>query len=81
MCRILNEYFADSDEWHPLGASMDKPIEGGFGEYVQNNFDKLSSRHASAIAAILVNEGLVLAKGKKPIYLKRNPQKKIDLKV
>lgn len=68
---IMNKFFANSIEWYPLGASMDKPIKGGFGEYIKDNIPSLTPRHASAIAAILYNENLISVKGKKPIYLKK----------
>jgi len=46
------------------GFSMTDPTSGGFGEWIQNNCAKLNSvsltpRHASFIAAILVNEGYI----------------------
>ncbi|MCY6372406.1 hypothetical protein [Clostridium ganghwense] len=69
---ILNNFFIDSEEWYLLGSSMDNPIKGGLGEYVQNHIRSLTPRHASAIAAILYNENLVSIKGKKPIYLKKS---------
>lgn len=69
---ILNNFFIDPDKWYSLGASMDNPVKGGLGEYIKNNIDKLTSRHASAIAAILYNEHLISIKGKKPIYLRKN---------
>lgn len=68
---IMNDFFVDSNEWYPLGASMDKPIKGGLGEYVKDNIPFLTPRHASAIAAILYNENLISVKGKKPLYLKK----------
>lgn len=68
---IMNKFFTDSNEWYSLGASMDKPIKGGLGEYVKENIPSLTSRHASAIAAILYNENLIYVKGKKPLYLKK----------
>jgi hypothetical protein len=48
----------------PGGFNMDNPTEGGLGEWVRDNSgrlntERLSSRHASFIAAILVNEGFV----------------------
>ena len=68
---ILNSYFKDSDAWYPLGASMDNPIVGGFGEYIQKNIPSLTPRHASAIAAIMVDDNLIDHKGKKPIMLRK----------
>lgn len=69
---ILNNYFKDIKTWYPLGASMDNPIIGGLGEYIQNNFPSLTPRHASAIAAIMVDDNLIIHKGKKPIMLRKN---------
>ena len=66
---ILKNYFKNATIWYPLGASMDNPIEGGLGEYVQSK-TKLTPRYASAIAAIMVHENLLGTKGKKPIKLK-----------
>ena len=48
----------------PGGFSMTMPTQGGLGEWVQNNSPnlnpvRLSPRHASFIAAIMVNEGLI----------------------
>ncbi len=68
---ILNKYFIDENNWYPLGANMDKPISGGLGEFLTKNFEKLTPRHASAIAAIMHNENLILAKEKKLILLKK----------
>lgn len=56
---ILNNYFINVDIWSPLGASMTDQTQGGLGEYISNNINNLTSRHASAIAPILVNEGLI----------------------
>ncbi|MCF8001713.1 MAG: hypothetical protein K9K76_07660 [Halanaerobiales bacterium] len=67
---ILNQFFVD-DEWYPLGSSMTNPMEDGLGNFIANNFDNLTSRHASAIAAILVNENLIANEGAKPIKLKK----------
>lgn len=51
---------------------MDNPIKGGLGEFIKNNIYKLTSRHASAIAAILYNEHYISIRGKKPIYIRKN---------
>jgi hypothetical protein len=67
---ILHKYFAEQDRWYQLGASMDNPIKGGLGEFIQDNYWGFTPRHASAIAAILVNENLLSFRGKKPIELK-----------
>lgn len=68
---ILDQYFIDPNSWYPLGASADKPIKGGLGEFIQNNFRGYTPRHASSIAAIMVEEGLLANRGKKPIVLKK----------
>jgi len=69
--KILNEFFIDADKWYLLGASMTVPIRGGLGEYVSKISTSFSPRHASAIAAIMVNEKHLIHKGIKPIELKR----------
>ncbi|WP_164473093.1 hypothetical protein [Clostridium sp. E02] len=38
---------------------MDNPTLGGLGEYISENNKKFTSRYASAIAPIMVNEGFV----------------------
>ena len=58
---ILNEF---RGRRIPGGFSMTSPTPGGLGEWVQLNSPNLntihlSPRHASFIAAILVNEGLI----------------------
>lgn len=66
---ILNDYFA-TDNWYPLGASMDNPTKGGLGEYMQNKFNK-NPRTASAIAAILVYLQIIEYKVNRTIYLRK----------
>jgi hypothetical protein len=61
---ILNNFFKNFENWYILGASMDDPIIGGLGEYVQKNFPPLTPRHASAIAAIMAHYNLIDFKGK-----------------
>lgn len=68
---ILDKYFVDENNWYPLGASMTKPMNGGLGEFLKENFKKFTPRDASVIAAIMCNENLISAKGKKPILLKK----------
>lgn len=70
MNNIINCYFQDDNKWYPLGANVSNPTPGGLGEFVQNNIH-LTPRHASAIAAILADENILLSKGKRPIYLKK----------
>lgn len=69
--RILREFFGDCHKWYPLGASMTKPVAGGMGEYIQEQLSPFGPRHASAIAAIMVNEGWLATQGKNPIKLRR----------
>lgn len=67
---IINNFFIDKNEWYLLGACVDNPIKNGLGEYITINH-KLTPRHASVIAAIMFNEGLIEFRGRKPIELKR----------
>ncbi len=60
--KILSDFFVDEIEWYALGASMTEPIPGGLGDFI-SKFQKLTPRHASAIAAILVDDGLLIARG------------------
>lgn len=68
---ILEKFFIDSGRWYLLGASMTNPDRAGLGSFVRNTFPSFSPRHASAIAAILVHEGFVTFRGRKPIELKK----------
>ena len=68
---ILNDYFRDRRTWYPLGACAPNPMRGGLGEYVQKNFPSLPPRHASAIAAILVQDNLIESRGNRPIELRK----------
>ncbi|ACB83964.1 hypothetical protein [Natranaerobius thermophilus] len=68
---IMKNFFIDDGTWYPLGASMDQPIKGGLGEFIKENFKGLTPRHATAIAAVMENEELILVKGNKPIMLKK----------
>ena len=69
--KILNSYFAVPGHWYPLGASEDDPIPGGFGEFLQGSFQGFTPRHASAIAAVLVDLEYLDFRGKKPVYLRK----------
>lgn len=69
--KILNNFFKNEKEWYPLGASMDPIMKGGMGEFILNLNAGLLPRHASAIASILVEEGILVAKGKRPISLRK----------
>ena len=68
---ILDGFLTDTGRWYLLGASMTGPDPSGFGSFVRKAFPKFSSRHASAIAAILVHEGFISFRGKKLIELKK----------
>jgi len=68
---ILNNYFRDRRTWYPLGACAPNPMRGGLGEYVQRNSTSLTPRHASAIAAILVQDNLIESRGNRPIELRK----------
>ena len=68
--QLMNDFFSDN-EWEKLGASMTRPIPGGMGEYISSLKYQLTPRHASAIAAILVEEGYLIDQGAKPICLKK----------
>lgn len=68
---IKINFFKHKDEWYSLGACVDSPIKNGLGEYIVKKH-KLTPRHASVIAAIMYNEGLIEFRGKKPIELRSN---------
>ncbi len=69
---ILDQFFADDNRWYLLGASMTSPDLAGLGSFIQKRYPAFSSRHASAIAAIMVHERLLSFRGKKPIELKKS---------
>lgn len=69
--KIMQDYFQENTNWYTLGASMTAPIPGGLGEFILQELPPLGPRHASAIAAIMVNEGWLESRGKNPIELKR----------
>jgi len=68
---ILENYFKNPNMWYPLGASMTEPPSNGLGRYIQTRYNSLTPRHASAIAAIMVEEKLLKYRGAKPIELKK----------
>jgi hypothetical protein len=68
---ILDSFFAEYSRWYLLGASMTTPDPAGLGSFVRKKFPSFSSRHASAIAAIMVHERFVSFRGRKPIELKK----------
>lgn len=69
---ILDQFFADDNRWYLLGASMTSPDLAGLGSFIRKRYPSFSSRHASAIAAIMVHERLLSFRGKKPIELKKS---------
>ena len=69
---VLNGFFSNTEKWYELGANMTDVKEGGLGNFIVNiTSGRLTPRHASAIAAVLVKEKLLLSKGIKPIMLKK----------
>jgi len=68
---FLANFFAVKDNWYKLGSSLEPIIEDGFGYYLYNKHIGLSPKHASAVAAIMVNEKLLEYSGTKPILLRR----------
>jgi len=69
---ILDNFFVELNKWYPLGASMTEPIKNGLGKYIQERVPPFTPRHASAIAAIMVQDNLIDFRGKKPIELKKS---------
>ncbi|MCE5337956.1 MAG: hypothetical protein LLF90_04630 [Methanomicrobiaceae archaeon] len=68
---ILDKFFLERGRWYLLGASMTEPDPAGLGSFVRETFPSFSPRHASAIAAVLVHEGFVMFRGRKPIELRK----------
>lgn len=68
---ILENFFIEADRWYPLGANMTRPMPKGLGVFIDSRYKGLSSRHASAIAAIMYQEGLIDYKNRKPILLRK----------
>ena len=68
---ILKKFFIEVDKWYPLGADEESPMSGGLGEFLQSEYKDLSSRHASAVAAIMHHEGLIEFKDGRPILLRK----------
>jgi hypothetical protein len=69
MLRQIMTFFGDG-EWRPMGASQDRPMADGLGAFLEKVFS-ISPRYASAIAPILVNEGFLEFRGKRPIFLRK----------
>lgn len=68
---MLNNFFVSENQWYPLGASETSPMPDGFGKYLDDNYEKLSPRHASAISAILVDRDILVSRGMRPVELKK----------
>ena len=68
---VLDDFFVDSTKWYPLGASMTDPPADGLGHFVAGLASALTPRHASAIAAIMVNEQWLEHRGASPIELRK----------
>lgn len=68
---ILQEFFSDGEE-KMLGASETDPPKGGFGWYLHERFPQYTPRHASAIAAIMCDLGLLDYRVKRAVYLRKN---------
>lgn len=68
---ILENFLIDKNKWYPLGASETDPMPKGLGSFVNSKSRKLNPRHASAITAIMYEEKLIEAEGKRPILLKK----------
>ncbi|MBC6409311.1 MAG: hypothetical protein GDA51_06970 [Ekhidna sp.] len=71
MNKIRNELFKNEGRWYELGASMTDPPKDGFGYFLTTLNIGLSSRHGTAVAAILVAEGYLEHQGQKPILLRK----------
>ena len=68
---VLDDFFVDSGRWYPLGASMTDLPADGLGHFVAGVAPALTPRHASAIAAIMVNEQWLEHRGLSPIELRK----------
>ena len=68
---IQDSYFRDFEAWYSLGASITVPTSGGLGEYIQKNLSRLTPRHTSVIAAVIVRKNLIECRGKEPIELRK----------
>jgi len=71
---ILEDFFGNEGQWYPLGANMTEPTDGGLGQFISRH-SALTPRHASAVAAILVAEGVLEHRGHRPIELRRVREK------
>ena len=69
---ISENFFIEQKKWYPLGASETVPMKGGLGEFITSKQSNLTPRHASALAAIMNEEGMIVAlKDQKPILLRK----------
>lgn len=69
---ILENFFIEQKKWYPLGASETIPMPRGLGEFITSKQSNLTPRHASALAAIMHGEGMIVAiKDQKPILLRK----------
>jgi hypothetical protein len=67
---ILDGFFTEPGRWYLLGASMTEPDPAGLGSFIRKTFPSFTPRHASAVAAIMVQEGFLVYRGRKPIELR-----------
>ena len=69
----MDRFFRNPNEWYPLGASEDRPTPSGLGFFVQTHCAPLTSRHVSAVAAILARDlrHIEWKEEGKSIYLRR----------
>lgn len=67
---ILQEFFSDGAE-KMMGASETDPPQDGFGWYLHDRFPQYTPRHASAIAAIMCDLGVLDYRVKKAVYLRK----------
>lgn len=58
---ILENFLIEKNRWYPLGASETVPMKGGLGEFIKSKQPNLTTRHASAVAAIMKEEDMIVA--------------------
>jgi len=69
---ILENFLIEKNKWYPLGADEVSPMPRGLGEFIASKQDSFTPRHASAIAAIMYKEGMIVAiKDQKPILIRK----------
>lgn len=70
---LLRNFFVNPKAYYPLGASVQPVYKDGLGEFITNLNINLTPRHASAIAAVLVNEAILKVQTiGRSIYLSQN---------